>query len=136
MTDKHSITGRDGYIAAKALYWALKFSQSQPDSIRELSDEKDMKAILSGRYPQFAAGFKFEDELALMFMGDAAGAGDRSSDKGRAIAYFSPPDFTQEDELSVVNHKRNSAALAQTAKDTIEAFRAPKLNTKLFGSVA
>ena len=41
-----SVTGRDGYIIAKALRWALKYAESQPDHEREWSDEEDMKAIL------------------------------------------------------------------------------------------
>ncbi|MEH3117419.1 MAG: hypothetical protein PGN25_07375 [Methylorubrum populi] len=41
-----SVTGRDGYIIAKALIWALEYAKTLPDHDREWGDEEDMRAIL------------------------------------------------------------------------------------------
>ena len=95
MTTNHSITGRDGYIVAKALYWALKFSQSQPEGIREVSDEEDMKAILTERYPQFAKGFRLEGEFVLGILRDAEIHGDDlDADHDMQVAFSTPPDLS------------------------------------------
>jgi hypothetical protein len=56
----NDITGRDSYIMARALYWAIAYSQSLPEDQRERSDEQDMKAILLGRF-----GNAYESFIAI-----------------------------------------------------------------------
>ena len=59
-----SITGRDGYICAKALYQACKWQENlknSGDTHYEWSDHQDMKAILTKLWPQFAGVFVMED---------------------------------------------------------------------------
>lgn len=59
-----SITGRDGYICAKALYQACKYQESLKNAGSthyEWSDHQDMKAILTQLWPQFAGIFVLED---------------------------------------------------------------------------
>ena len=41
-----TITGRDGYIVAKALAYAIEVIAALPDKRRELSDRRDMRKIL------------------------------------------------------------------------------------------
>jgi hypothetical protein len=48
-----SITGRDGYIVAKALAYAIEIIESLPEERQEASDREDMIAI---RDAMFSAG--------------------------------------------------------------------------------
>ena len=60
-----SITGRDGYIVAKALYQACKYQEQlakDKSTHYEWSDHQDMKAILTEAYPVFAETFRFSDQ--------------------------------------------------------------------------
>jgi hypothetical protein len=41
-----NVTGRDGYIIAKALAYAIEVIDALPKELRSLSDQADMKAIL------------------------------------------------------------------------------------------
>jgi hypothetical protein len=56
------ITGRDGYIMAKALWMGIKWTRAMPD-LRENSDAEDMASFLKAQYPAFAAQFAFQDDL-------------------------------------------------------------------------
>ena len=52
---KDSLTGRDGYIVAKALYQACKWQEALKKAGNpryEWSDHQDMKAILTGVFGQ------------------------------------------------------------------------------------
>ena len=51
MTRKLSLTGRDGYIVAKALAYAIAFIDSLPEAKREVSDRDDMVALLVDNVP-------------------------------------------------------------------------------------
>ncbi len=95
-TSNTSVTGRDDYIMAKALYWALKFSQRQPDSFREWGDEEDIEAILNSRFGMFAAGFKLADENTLKLIREAEAEGDRETDHAALVAYVTPPDLSED----------------------------------------
>jgi hypothetical protein len=46
MTEKPSVTGRDGLIVAKALAYAIAFIDSLPEEKQERSDRADMVALL------------------------------------------------------------------------------------------
>lgn len=94
-----SVTGRDGFIMAKALYWALKFSQRQPESIREFSDESDMKAILNKRFALFAAGLKMTDQNLLALLEHDAASGISENDRGILVAYATPPDLSDDPDF-------------------------------------
>lgn len=61
-----SITGRDGYIVAKALYQAIKYQQGLKEAgnpLYEWSDQQDMKAILAEAYPGLAEVFIASDQF-------------------------------------------------------------------------
>lgn len=45
------ITGRDGYVTAKALYTAIKHAETLPEDQVPWSDVQDMKAILAVCFP-------------------------------------------------------------------------------------
>lgn len=52
-----SITGRDSYILAKALYQAIKYQdqlKKNKSTFYEWSDQQDMKAILAKMFPGMA----------------------------------------------------------------------------------
>ena len=51
MDEAAEITGRDDFIIAKALYYAIKYIDSLPPPERELSDQNDMQMILNERFP-------------------------------------------------------------------------------------
>jgi hypothetical protein len=46
-----SVTGRDDYLIAKALVYAIAFIESLPEQQRELADRDDMVALLNSRVP-------------------------------------------------------------------------------------
>ena len=50
-TPKTSITGRDGFIIAKALAYAIVAIDQLPEKRQEYSDQQDMRALL-----QYCAG--------------------------------------------------------------------------------
>jgi hypothetical protein len=59
-----SITGRDGYIVAQALYQACLYQQrlkNEGSTLYEWSNHQDMKKILMEIYPHFAAVFAMQD---------------------------------------------------------------------------
>jgi hypothetical protein len=49
--ESNDVTGRDGLVMAKALWYALKYIEGLPENLREWSDQQDMKAVLVGRFP-------------------------------------------------------------------------------------
>jgi len=49
MPSDPSVTGRDGYIIAKALLYAVTFIDSLPKGRGEISDRDDMVALLCDR---------------------------------------------------------------------------------------
>jgi hypothetical protein len=57
------VTGRDGYIIARALYEFIRLEQSKPIAERRGSDEQDAKAILHAR---------FDNELEILVKSDEA----------------------------------------------------------------
>ncbi len=67
MSKIKSITGRDGYVVAKALYSSIKYTESLPPELRERSDCKDVKAILLATFPMFAEMFYRQDEAMEKF---------------------------------------------------------------------
>ncbi|HEY6020620.1 MAG TPA: hypothetical protein VIY48_12235 [Candidatus Paceibacterota bacterium] len=67
MSDEHikSITGRDGYIVAQALYQACKYQQRLKDEkspLYEWSNHQDMKAILNEAYGPMSGVFVAQDK--------------------------------------------------------------------------
>ena len=50
-SSKQSVTGRDDYLIAKALLYAITFIESLPEQQRELSDRDDMVALLNHVVP-------------------------------------------------------------------------------------
>jgi hypothetical protein len=115
MSKSKSITGRDGYIMAKALYWAIKYSQQQPDGLREWSDEQDMKALLNAHYRFFAEGFVETGKRALECLDeDRAYLPDHTEDDWKeVIAYLTPP--------NLIDEKRNPPNDEGDAADKAEA---------------
>jgi hypothetical protein len=63
MTDTPEVTGRDGYIIARALYEFIRLEQSKPIAERRGSDDQDAKAILHAR---------FDNELEILVKSDEA----------------------------------------------------------------
>ena len=59
-SSKPSVTGRDDYLIAKALLYAITFIESLPEQQRELSDRDDMVALLH----QFVPAAVEREELA------------------------------------------------------------------------
>ena len=51
MTGKPSVTGRDGYIMAKALAYAIACIDGLPEERREVSNRCDMVALLFSTPP-------------------------------------------------------------------------------------
>jgi hypothetical protein len=52
-TEQESITGRDDLIVAQALLYAIKYIDSLPTELQELSNRDDMARILLAVYPGF-----------------------------------------------------------------------------------
>ena len=50
-SSKPTVTGRDDYLIAKALLYAIAFIESLPEQQRELSDRDDMVALLNHFVP-------------------------------------------------------------------------------------
>lgn len=90
------ITGRDDYIIAKALYWALKHSSNLPGLMHETSDEDDMRKIALTRYGRLVKGFKSEDENALANIEEF---GSRFEDHARVIKALTPPNLDADAEF-------------------------------------
>ena len=65
-----SVTGRDDYIMAKALYYAIKYLETLPELLQEWSDKQDMVAILHAQFPAITANFVELDQLQLRQMRD------------------------------------------------------------------
>jgi hypothetical protein len=53
-----NITGRDGFIIARALAYAIEAIDRLPQERRAMSDRDDMEQILSSMYPHSAATAK------------------------------------------------------------------------------
>jgi hypothetical protein len=51
----YSVTGRDGYIIAKALAYAIVSIEGLPEKRREWSDAQDMKLLLALGFPRLKA---------------------------------------------------------------------------------
>ena len=51
------ITGRDGYIIAEALYFAIKWIDQMPKELRSESDKHDMLRILNTAFPEWEEVF-------------------------------------------------------------------------------
>jgi hypothetical protein len=62
-----SITGRDGYIIAKALAYAIEAIGALPGEYQERSDREDMKAILSFVCPYYLRESVTEDACNHLF---------------------------------------------------------------------
>ena len=75
MTDTPEVTGRDGYVIARALYEFIRLEQSKPIAERHGSDEQDAKAILHAR---------FDNELEILVRSDEA-AGRKPADCKRRV---------------------------------------------------
>ncbi len=77
MTDKPDVTGRDGYIIARALYELIRSEQAKSKADRREKDEEDAKAILHVR---------FDDELRTLVQTDkAAGREPPNCKRARSI---------------------------------------------------
>jgi hypothetical protein len=57
-----SLTGRDGYIVAQALYWFIRTQQALPKKQFEWSNTEDAKFILLNLFPGWAEHFVGIDE--------------------------------------------------------------------------
>ena len=57
-----SITGRDEYIVARALYLAARYIEWLPAHLQADSDRADMIAILSQNFPDMKTRFEYEDD--------------------------------------------------------------------------
>lgn len=99
-----SITGRDGYIMGQALYWAVKWSQAQPENLREWSNEQDMIALLKARFPLWGDGrVKVANHMLDEFRKEQAEGKEPGYDWEALFANLAPPDLTlekYEDEVS------------------------------------
>jgi hypothetical protein len=76
MSDVPEVTGRDGYIIARALYEFIRLQESKPIAERQGSDEQDAKAILHAR---------FDNELEILVQSDEA-AGRKPPDCTRKVS--------------------------------------------------
>jgi hypothetical protein len=63
---KRGITGRDGYVMAKALGYAIATIKSLPAVHQELSDCDDMHDILCHLVPNAEARSRMADEIGKM----------------------------------------------------------------------
>lgn len=45
------ITGRDGYIIAEALVYAMRYIDEMPDNVRPTADKNDIIKILNAAFP-------------------------------------------------------------------------------------
>jgi hypothetical protein len=63
MTEQADITGRDDYLIAQALHWAIKALAALPQEHRPASNIEGMRQILARRYRGWAAYFAAEDDL-------------------------------------------------------------------------
>lgn len=61
MTTRRGITGRDGWIIARALYVAAR--KLKTDEMPAYSDAEDMQKILVELYPGLANSFKQQDDF-------------------------------------------------------------------------
>ncbi len=52
--NSQNITGRDGYIMAQALAYAIEAIEHLPDDWQEWSDKEDMKSLLNARWKVIA----------------------------------------------------------------------------------
>jgi hypothetical protein len=59
-----SVTGRDSYIVAQALYWFVREQQKLPEEQFEWSNVEDAKLILLTLWPSFGQCFAKLDECA------------------------------------------------------------------------
>jgi hypothetical protein len=76
MADPKSVTQREAYIIAQALYEFIRLEQSKPRDLRRWSDEQHAIAILHAR---------FDNELATLVQSDEA-AGRQPPDCGRTAS--------------------------------------------------
>ena len=94
--EAESITGRDSYIMAQGLYWAIKFSQQQPPFLREWSNEQDMKALLTGCFPGFAGAFVEMGLHRLKVVAAERASGSTRHELDLIEAYAIPPNMIDE----------------------------------------
>jgi len=60
---------RDAYIMAQALYIAAKILDAvEPDYLREVSNIRDMHALLDHHYPSYKAIFEQQDAMKAAVM--------------------------------------------------------------------
>jgi predicted metal-dependent hydrolase len=56
--NSRSITGRDGYIMAQALAYAIEAIEHLPDDWQEWSNKEDMKLLLNNRWKVMAKNLR------------------------------------------------------------------------------
>jgi hypothetical protein len=61
--NRSSITGRDSYIVAQALYWFIRAQQSLPEEQFEWSNTEDAKLILRTLWPNIVQVFVDSDQF-------------------------------------------------------------------------
>ena len=67
-----SITGRDGYIMAQALAYAIEAIEHLPDKWQEWSNKEDMKLLLNTLQPGMAENLRIEARGQLEQIGFGA----------------------------------------------------------------
>lgn len=67
-----SITGRDGYVVAQALAYAIEAIEHLPDEWQEWSNKEDMKLLLNTLYPRMAEDLRIGARGHLEQMGRGA----------------------------------------------------------------
>jgi hypothetical protein len=124
-----TITGRDGYIIAKALILALEHTKTRPDQEREWSDESDMLAILDARYASPKAMIQKERAVAA----ELAKLQARGATLEEITAHFETweptHDFVDKEHikpLAADYHTKNRRDLNATIQGTLGAFRVSK----------
>jgi len=129
-TTNRSITGRDGYIMAQALYWAIKFSQRLPSRYREWSNEQDMKAILNSRFPDCAELLLASDTFALRHLRNPKASGHPGrlrldwsrAEIETAITHHTPPDLRDEKRVPDEDDEGAGFLAAESAHNSDVAF--------------
>jgi hypothetical protein len=75
------VTGRDDFIIAKALFYAVKYIDALPEWLQETSDQNDMARILSAIAPDYVAHRQALNDLYLNEVGANGGVANNNVDQ-------------------------------------------------------